>query len=192
VDEAHRQISETHRQRLHGLQPEVEQARAMGVTVGELLAIAVEETLPGTRLVPELPAQEHAHSGNRPAGRRLCCQGQALPSLTFADFTRLQTDLLRHVQAFVALPGLLPHAMTDHESRYRNQLRALLVEPAIIFWIPAVIADQHAEAPGRCVDYIDSGCIAGCGYVSLIVDRAHLPLWLTERRASRPNTTVQL
>ncbi|MNN13039.1 hypothetical protein D3C81_1260560 [compost metagenome] len=92
VNEAHRQVPEAHRQGLHGLQPDVQQTRATGIAIGELLTAAAEETLTGTGLVPELPAQEHTDAGNRSTARWLRGQCQPMPGLSFGDFTGFEAD----------------------------------------------------------------------------------------------------
>jgi hypothetical protein len=46
MNEAYRQITQTHRQRFHGLQPQVQQARTTGVAVGEMLTITAEKLWP--------------------------------------------------------------------------------------------------------------------------------------------------
>lgn len=107
-----------------------------------------------TALFPELPAHEYAHA----ADAVVCGLGQALPGRLLADLAALQDELLRCVLVAVATPRGLPTAFAAEKGRVGNQLYLLLLQLALILRIPAVTADENAQASGR----VCSTCSGKC------------------------------
>src|SRR5471032_1140230 len=160
------------------LQPDIQQACATGAAVGVDSPVAAEKAVPGSAQIPELPTQEHANAGACLADRLLADQGQTVPGFAFAEFLGLKADFGWRRHAVKPAPWAIPCLAAGHKRRHGDQLRALLVEFAVVVRVPTVAADQDAQAPGRGIDHVDDIFVARLDKTALIVDRIELALWL--------------
>src|SRR5207253_7133751 len=106
-----------------------------------------------------------------------------MPGVTFTELSGLEAGFAGSRHVFVPAPGFVPCAAAGNEGRDGNQLRALVIEFAVIVGVPAVSADQYAKASCRGVDDVNRPVGTGLDKTALIERRIALTLGLADRQA---------
>jgi len=99
-----------------------------------------------------------------------------MPGIALSDFAGLEADFTGRRHAFVTAPGLVPSGFTDDKRGHCDQLRAFFVQRAVVLGVPAVAADQDAQAPGRGVDHIQLMIGAGLDIALFFIGGQQLAL----------------
>ncbi len=119
----------------------------------------------------------------RTAGQQALADRQALPGLGVAQAVRRQAYVAGNQLRIEAGPGLLPATALVQGGGDRQQFDALFDQGGVGVRVPAVGADQHAQASCRRIQHLQALAATVVEVAQFVAGREHLALRLAERPA---------
>ncbi|VTM09157.1 Uncharacterised protein [Pseudomonas aeruginosa] len=154
LDEADREVAEAHPRRAHS-QRLTSCAPPPGVGLAHALGRA-EQALAVLDGVPQATVGEGHGGATGAAGEQAFADRQALPGFGVAQAVRRQAHVAGHQFGVEAGPGLLPAAALVQGGGNRQQFDLAFDQGGVGIRVPAVGADQDAQATGRGIQHLQA------------------------------------